>query len=126
MAILKIRVIGGGEDDWIPLPNPAELQYTTSDMDAEDGTGRNQEGKLFRDRVATKMRITAKWPILSASSVSTILSNVSDVFFELSYPDESARKTITVYVGDRERTVVVCNSDNNMLIDSLSFAFIEQ
>ena len=44
MALLKI-----GNTN---LPAPTVLQPGIQDLDSEEGTGRNQQGTMFRDRVA--------------------------------------------------------------------------
>lgn len=47
MAILTITKADG---TIVPLPDPSEMSWSIQDVDA-DGSGRNQSGELFRDRV---------------------------------------------------------------------------
>ena len=54
MAILTITKADG---TIVPLPDPSEYSWGLQDVDA-DGTGRNQSGDLFRDRVASKRKLT--------------------------------------------------------------------
>jgi len=124
MAILSVRSIGA--TTWIALPDSSELELGSMDLDSEDGTGRDALGNLFRDRVAVKTKITATWGALNQTQLNTIINAVTDVFFQLSYPDGSSRKTITVYVGDRVRNVKRYYTDTSMLFQGFSLSFIEQ
>ena len=67
MAILTITKADGTS---VPLPDPAQLSWSIQDIDA-DGTGRNQNGDLFRDRVAVKRKLTLSWPPMTAADMST-------------------------------------------------------
>ena len=108
------------------LPDPAQLSWSIQDVDA-DGTGRNQNGDLFRDRVAVKRKLTLSWPPLAASDMSTLLSAVTDTFFTVSYPDALTGETrsMTAYVGDR--TAPMYSLINGVYLwNSLSMNFIER
>lgn len=99
MAILTITKADGTN---VPLPDPSEYSWGIQDIDA-DGTGRNQSGDLFRDRVATKRKLILSWPPMKAAPMSTLLQAVDDVFFKVTYPDAmtGSERQITAYVGDR-------------------------
>lgn len=53
MDVLKVTKNAGTV---VVLPAPAEIKWSISDLDG-DGSGRNQNGDLFRDRVAVKRKI---------------------------------------------------------------------
>ena len=99
MAILTITKADGTN---VPLPDPSEYSWGIQDVDA-DGTGRNQNGELFRDRVGIKRKLTLSWPPMKAAPMSTLLQAVDDVIFDVSYPDAMTGTTrkMTAYVGDR-------------------------
>lgn len=37
--------------------NPSSLEFQVYDLDGEEGSGRNQNGEMFRDRKAVKRKI---------------------------------------------------------------------
>lgn len=123
MAILTITKKDGTV---ISLKDPASMTWGLSDIDA-DSTGRNQSGDLYRDRVATKRKLTLEWPPLSMAECSTLLNAVDDVFFTVSYPDAKSgtQRSMTAYVGDR--TSPMYSLINGVwLWESLSMNFIER
>lgn len=109
------------------LPAPTVLQPGIQDLDSEDGTGRNQQGTMFRDRTAIKRAIHCEWGVLSKAEMSALLAAMSSVSFQLTYPDpqEGCLKTITAYVGDRVPAIcsVISDTDWNWL--GLSVDFVE-
>lgn len=119
MALLKI------ED--IELPAPTAIQSTIQDLDSEDGTGRNQVGTMFRDRVTVKRSVRCEWGPLTKTEMSTLLTAMSPVAFSLTYPDpqEGALKTINAYVGNRSVPVLVPLGDNDWMWGGLSVDFTE-
>lgn len=118
MAILKVGAIS--------LPAPTVLEVTIQDLDSETGTGRNQSGELFRDRVAVKRTIRCEWGILTKSQISDILTAISPIFFSLTYPDpeSGAFKTITAYVGNRTMPIAIFNG-SDWIYRGMSADFIE-
>lgn len=123
MAILTITKADGTN---VTLPDPKSYSWGLQDIDA-DGTGRNQSGDLFRDRVATKRKLTLEWPPLTAEKCSTLLNAVTDTFFTVAYPDAltGATREMTAYVGDRT-TPMYSLIDGKWLWESLSMNFIER
>lgn len=105
MALLKI---GATE-----LPAPTVLQPGIRDLDSEDGTGRNQAGTMFRDRIAVKRSVHCEWGVLTRTEMADLLSAISPASFSLTYPDPQTGdfSTITAYVGDR--TPAMCNMIGN-------------
>lgn len=126
MAILKIQ----RDTDERPkdIPNPQSMTWEEFDLDAEDGSGRNQNGDAMRDRVNVKIKLTCVWPPLSTSEMSALLEAVGDVFFDLEHPDArtGARKTTRVYVGDRSAPLYRYNSESDWLWENVSMNFIEK
>ena len=117
MAILTITKADGTN---VPLPDPSEYSWGIQDVDA-DGTGRNQNGDLFRDRVGTKRKLTLSWPPMKSAPMSTLLQAVDEVFFKVKYPDAmtGSERQMTAYVGDRTAPMY-------SLIDGESMNFIER
>lgn len=119
MALLRINTTD--------LPAPTVLQPAIQDLDAENGTGRNQAGTMFRDRVAVKRKVHCEWGVLTRNEMSTLLNAMSAPSFSLTYPDPQtgSLKTITAYVGDRSPAVCSVISDTDWQWVGLSVDFVE-
>lgn len=119
MALLKINNTD--------LPAPTVLQPGIQDLDSEDGTGRNQSGTMFRDRIAVKRTVHCEWGILSKGEMATLLSTMSPASFELIYPDpqDGDFKKITAYVGNRVPAMCSVISDTDWMWTGLSVDFVE-
>ena len=109
------------------LPTPSELKWSLSDLDA-DGSGRNQKGDMLRDRVDVKGKLECTWTQLLANEMSELLNAVSDIFFELTYPDAmtGSNRTMTCYVGDRSSPIMRPETDGKWLWGGLSMNFVER
>ena len=119
MALLKIGSID--------LPAPTVLQPGIQDLDSEDGTGRNQTGTMFRDRIAVKRTIHCEWGVLSRAEMSELLTAMSSPSFSLTYPDPQAGAlaTITAHVGNRVPAMCSTISDTDWMWTGLSVDFVE-
>lgn len=119
MALLKIGTTN--------LPAPTVLQPGIQDLDSEDGTGRNQAGTMFRDRVTVKRAVHCEWGVLSRSEMSSLLQAMSAPSFPLTYPDPQTGglETITAYVGDRIPAICNIISDTDWNWTGLSVDFVE-
>lgn len=107
--------------------DPSSMEYALQDLDSEEGAGRNQKGEMFRDRVATKRKLTCKWPPMGAAEMSTLLTAMDDTFFEVEFPDARTgqRKTMIAYVGDRTAPMYTLYN-GEWLWSGLSANFIER
>lgn len=123
MAILTIKKNDGTV---VALPDPSGLTWGIDDIDS-NGTTRNQNGDLFRDRVAVKRKIECSWPPLTPSKCSTLLKAVKDQFFQITYPDaeEGGNRTMIAYVGPRSAPMYSC-IESEPLWEGLSMNFIER
>lgn len=112
----------------VSLPDPKSIEWTISDMDSENGTGRNQLGELFRDRIAVKRKLSVEWAPLSNAEMSRLLNAVSGVFFTLTYPDAQtgAMRTMTAYVSDRTAPVLRYYGASKYMWNGVSMSFVEK
>lgn len=119
MSLLKVNGVA--------LPAPTALQPGIQDLDSEDGAGRNQQGDMFRDRIAVKRSVHAEWGVLSRAEMAALLTAVSPQSFELTYPDpeKGDLRTITAYVGDRAPAICAVISDTDWEWNGLSLDFVE-
>lgn len=121
MALLTINGVA--------IKDPSEMTPSIQDVDTEEGSGRNQLGEMFRDRVAVKRKLTCKWNVLSRSQVKALLSAVTDTFFSVTYYDPllDTTRTMTAYVGDRSMPIYYFDPTSGKAIyRSLSMNFIEK
>lgn len=121
MAILQIN-----ERD---IADPKTLTWDIYDLDSEDGAGRNQEGEMFRDRVAVKRKINCTWPPMDDIEMAELLQAMDDVFFTLRYPDahDGGYREGEFYVGDRSTPVYMWNDEKHKYLwEGLSANFIER
>lgn len=117
--------------DVIPFVTPDDFSWGMSDLDAE-GSGRSRStGTAFRDRVATKRKLGIGWGLLSAADTAKILTSVSDIFFDITYPDAMTGdlRRMRAYVGDRTapKIKVKMQGDNmTWFWGDLSFNIVER
>ena len=106
---------------------PNEFNVTTLDLDNSESSVRTADGTLTRDRVAVKKQIVMGWGLLKWSEISSILSAMSDVFFEVYYPDPMAGEylTKTFYVGNRP-ALTSLSKDGEIYWSGLSLTLTEQ
>lgn len=100
----------------------------TVGIQAVDGdSGRNANGDMTRDYIATKRKIELEWGALSDSEISPILKAVMSPFFEVTYPDpmEGSIITKTFYVGDRSSPTYSWN-DKLPKWEGLTMNYIER
>ena len=121
MAILQINKFD--------IADPQTLTWDIYDLDSEDGAGRNQEGLMFRDRVAVKRKLNCTWPPMDDHEMSKLLKAMDNVFFQLRYPDahDGMYREGEFYVGDRSTPMYVWNNEKGKFLwEGLSANFIER
>ncbi len=114
----------------IAIPDPAKLTWGVQDLDDSEGSGRNANGLMFRDRVAVKRKLTINWGPMETSDLHDILVAIQDEFFELTFaidPLQGGSLTKTMYVGDRSAPLLQKDiRTGRWLWQSLSANFIER
>lgn len=111
------------------IQNPISLQWQESDLDSSEGSGRNQLGDLFRDRITTKRKVSVSFPPMKDEQMASLLEAISPVFFELEYPDPKLgkRNSMTVYVSDRSVPIYMFDKTLDQWIwQGMSIDFIEK
>lgn len=84
------------------VPTPQTYGWSIEDLDSEEGTGRNNaDGEMFRDRIATKRKLSYTWPPLSISETSRLLKALEPEFISATYLDarEGTYLTKIFYAG---------------------------
>lgn len=106
---------------------PTEFSVTPLDLDNADSTTRTADGTLNRDRVTVKRQIEMTWGILDWATISSLLQQMSGVFFDLYYPDpmDGAYATRTFYVGNRP-TSFALNKNGTILWSGLKVTLTQK
>lgn len=108
---------------------PSAMQWSESDLDSSEGSGRNALGDMFKDRICTKRKLSVSFPPMLTNQISQILNAIDPVFFDLTYPDPKLGELTTMEVYVRDRTVPIYCFDKNSqewLWQGLSVDFMER
>lgn len=83
----------------VSVKAPKEFTVDHEQIDGE--TSRNAAGKMKRDRIAEKVKLSIAWGALSDAEISRIYNAISGVFFSVTYPDPKVggQATKTFYSG---------------------------
>lgn len=117
MSMISINGVG--------LPPPTSLRVGNQDLDSPDST-RNERGYLQRDRIRQGMyRLELEFNIKTASEIAQIESTIVGASLQVSFPDAGGVKTKTMYVGDRNKELVLNNPNPSKARWNLSFNLVE-
>jgi hypothetical protein len=122
-------MIGDLPLDGNSLPEPAHggAIFSVQDIDSAE-TGRNSEGDMIRDRVATKIKWQFTFPPLSREMLAKLLnSDIKNPAFDFTYPDPYSATDMATkkcYVGDRTSPMYSTASGMPMW-ENVTFSVIE-
>lgn len=119
MAVLKI----GG----VAMPAPSDMTVGRFDLSSSEA-GRTQDGKMQKDIVARKVKLTLSWNALDWTDCSVLLNAVETAaFLDVTYPDPKAGTYLTkkMYVGDRTAPALTLVNGKEKW-EGISFDLIEQ
>lgn len=124
-----VQVLSGS--DWVSLPDPKTLKVTKYDLDSGDGTGRNQNGEMLRDRVAVKEKLEMTFPHMQRRDYQKILNLTKAQFFQCRYYSDyyQGYRTAWMYVGDQAEPLYYANGETDitkMLTQEIAMNFIEK
>lgn len=110
----------------VKVASPDTYSVTIADLDAS--ANRSGNGTLFRDRVAVKRTIDVSWTQIKDTDLSVLLTNMSSVFFSVTYldPQSNTMETRTFYVSDRNGGVAIKNRDGTYTWSGVAFSLIER
>lgn len=108
----------------VAISTPDTFQVSINDIVKAE---RNAAGSMVIDRIATKRKLVMSWTYFSAAEMETLLAAVSEIFFEVSYPDPAtgAERTGTFYAGDKTAEGLVYK-EGVMTWKGLKFNVIER
>ena len=107
--------------------SPATFQPMIFDLDAEEGTGRTADGTGYRSRIATKRQLELTWGPLPGPTMSALLRQMRDSYFQVTYPDIMTGnvETKTFSVGNRPAPFLV-SKGNTIMWGGLKVTFTER
>lgn len=108
----------------VTVPTPSDFSVGIQDLSKAE---RNAAGTMIIERIATKRKLELSYAYLDKSSLSTLLTAVSPVFFTVEYPDpqSGATRTGTFYCGDRKSGMMIFRSGIPKWKD-ISFSLVER
>ena len=71
----------------VAIEEPTAVEVGISDICSSVGSGVNQLGESFRDKITVKRSVSCNWPPLSGEKMSALLLAMEESCFELEYPD---------------------------------------
>lgn len=113
---------------------PNELKITLADLDysSSGSVTRAVDGTLSRNRIAggPKRTIEMQYSALPWATMSALLTQMQDEFFDVYYPDpmSGTYETRTFYVSDRPVGVIktTLNKGSNITWGGMTFTLVEQ
>lgn len=105
------------------IPTPSEFKVGIQDISKAD---RVASGQIVIDRIATKIKLEMSWNYLSPENLSMLLTAISEVTFNVTYPDPQTNSILTkrFYVGDRNVGMYSYINDTPVYVN-IGFNFIE-
>ena len=115
----------------IELPDPKTATPSREPLHSEE-SGRNQKGRMFLYKVATKRKWTNTWGPLTPEQISLILSAIDDdeyAWFYLTFTDPKTNKEVTgeFYAGPQSSSILWWHptNSNKRKYSNLNVNFIE-
>ena len=102
------------------------ITWTRNDIDGPNA-GRTINGKMIRDRVATKIRLDVTCRPLKQSEASTVLTSIMPEFVTVHYIDPvDGEVTRTMYSNNNPAVVSTVFDDGTVRFTGITFPLIEQ
>ena len=108
------------------LKSPSGFSWGLQDVSDSD-SGRTTDGKMHKNRIAQKRKLSLEWQGLTPEEESEILKAVNPEYIDVEYPDamENSNLTKTFYAGDRTAPMKIWTISNK-IYSLLSFDIIER
>ena len=112
------------------MPNALKVTIMDLDYNNSGDFGRAINGTLNRNWIVTKRKIELKYNALPWATMSALLIQMTDEFFDVYYPDPMTGiyETKTFYVSDRPAGVIKTslNTGSNITWGASTFSLTEQ
>ncbi len=97
---MNIEIYSSSQAAWVsitPMIGLGGVKWTRNDVDGPNA-GRNIEGTMERDRVATKIRLDITCTMLTSTSLSTLLNLIYPEYVHVRYSDPMlGTRTVWMY-----------------------------
>ena len=112
--------------DGVKIKTPSVFQWSVNEVSASSA-GRTSDGLMHKDRITRKRKIALAWNGPSPEEAEAILSAFAPEYFNVTYYDPLAGKTVTkkFYAGDQSAPVKSWTV-NNKRYEQISFDIIER
>lgn len=109
----------------VTIKTPQSCTIGIEDIAAK--SDRNALGEILIDRIAVKRRFDMEWGALTNAEISSILTAVQSVFFEVEYPDPQTgtTRTIIAYLDSRDAPILKY-SGSTPFWEGLSLTLVER
>lgn len=106
--------------------DPSAITWGLQDVSASDA-GRTQTGKMYKQRIAQKIKLGLTFNGISSTVAAQILTAFNDEYIKVRYPDamSGGYQTRTFYVGDRSAPAYMYTV-NKKIYQNISFDIIER
>lgn len=102
------------------------LKWSRNDVDGSNA-GRTQDGTMYRDRVATKIRLDCSCRPLTAAELSTVLNTIQPVYVSVTYDDPLlGRRTAQFYSNNVPAAFLLEQPNGTAYWGGVSFPLIER
>jgi hypothetical protein len=128
MALQVFRIRKNSSSSWVTLPAPATLKPSVNALDNSKSGRDNNTGKMFRDKIAEKLKYTVEMPHgMTNTEVAAILAIILEGSFEAYGPDPKTGtfKTKTFYCSSAEPEINQVYSLTSWDYKSWSFSATE-
>lgn len=120
MSLFKIN--------YVDIVDPASYAWELEDLSSDD-SGRALDGVAWKDVVRQVTKLYLKFPPLTDTQVSTLLTAVNAApYFPVTYPDpmSGTSQTDIFYVGNRKTAMMWKRDMNSGLWSGTEFNFVRQ
>ena len=102
------------------------LRWQRNDLDGANA-GRTLDGRMHRDRVATKSKLTVQLRPLTDGELGRVLRAIAPQYVTVTYPDPQAgRRTAVFYSNNAAAEATVACADGTLLWTNIQFPLIER
>lgn len=125
--VLEIQLSDGSWLDVLQFVAHKGIKWSRSDLDSSSST-RMLDGKLRRQRIATKIRLDVTCKPLKTSEASRLLKALLPEFVQVRYTDpmEGSVVTKTMYSNNIPASHLILVDGGESLWDDIKFPLIEQ
>lgn len=110
----------------LPFVDGGGIKWQRNDVDSPDA-GRTLDGRMFRARVATKMRLEVSCKPLSTAQTKVLLNLIRPEFVTVAYTDPMEGEVVKImYSNNVPATAAKIQRDGSVLWEGIRFPLVER